>query len=190
MNLTPEERERLMKLDTNWNSYGAPAPSKHTIDAAIRLLECNEYRPSHVGPSAAGGTGVTYLWGDLEIAIEYRSYGDILLSLIEKDCSCWVVAIPALANLAALEQRVAELENLNRVLCEQKPDGLQYQDVLKQLNERQERLNAVTRERDDLLVRERELAMRLTERDIDVANMRKERDELQRRVTALGQEDE
>jgi len=101
-------------------------------------------------------------------------------------------ALPlALADLAALEQRIAELENLNRVLCEQKPDGLQYQDVLKQLNERQEQLATVTRERDKYIndwtavTRERDELQRKYEDECGTSGeLKAERDELQRRTDA------
>ena len=71
----------LAELKSNWDSYGAPAPTETAIENAARILE--HMRPFdlaavHIVPSAEGGVGFCFARGDRYADIESSNEGDII----------------------------------------------------------------------------------------------------------------
>ena len=55
--------DHLESVGTNWNSYGSPAPSAHSISAAKQMLEAfagDALSPDDVRPSAEGGVAIIF----------------------------------------------------------------------------------------------------------------------------------
>lgn len=71
----------LFELKSNWDSYGAPAPSEVAIENAVRILE--RMRPfdltlASIVPSAEGGIGFCFAKDDRYADIESSNEGDII----------------------------------------------------------------------------------------------------------------
>jgi hypothetical protein len=71
----------LAELKSNWDSYGAPAPSETAIENAARILE--HMRPfdlslANIVPSAEGGVGFCFAKDDRYADIESSNEGDII----------------------------------------------------------------------------------------------------------------
>lgn len=80
--------ERLLSLETGWDSYNAPTPCKKAIDQATALvtkLERSGLLIQHIGPSVIGGVGITIEDSGIEYAIEFRNSGKVVLTVIDED---------------------------------------------------------------------------------------------------------
>jgi len=71
-------------LADNWDSYGAPKPAKHTIDAADRFLQRlfgELLMPNRVIPSAEGGIAVYFNSDEKTAYLEYRNSKEVILAM-------------------------------------------------------------------------------------------------------------
>ena len=71
----------LFELKSNWDSYGAPAPSEVAVENAVRILE--HMRPfdltvASMVPSAEGGIGFCFVKDDRYADIECSNDGEII----------------------------------------------------------------------------------------------------------------
>ena len=73
-------------LGDDWDSYGAAKPSKHSIEAADRLLQklfAELFMPSRVIPSAEGGTALYFNSGNKTAYVEYRNSREVILAMFD-----------------------------------------------------------------------------------------------------------
>jgi hypothetical protein len=74
-------RDQLMLLKnvgSDWDTYGAPAPSEDSIDTAglaLNALRASNAQPSAVVPSADGGIGICFMRDDSYAHIEFSNDG-------------------------------------------------------------------------------------------------------------------
>lgn len=71
----------LAELKSNWDSYGAPAPTKVALENAARILEHMlpfELAIANIVPSAEGGVGFCFSKDDRYADIESSNEGDII----------------------------------------------------------------------------------------------------------------
>ena len=84
MNLIVDAQNQLRKLATlssNWDSYGAPAPSATSIENVVRILEHMRFFDlalAKLVPSAEGGIAICFAKGDRYADIEATNDGSIL----------------------------------------------------------------------------------------------------------------
>jgi hypothetical protein len=81
LNKAQSELSSLAELKSNWDSYGAPAPTETAIENAARILE--RMRPfdlamAYIVPSAEGGIGFCFARDDRYADIESSNEGDII----------------------------------------------------------------------------------------------------------------
>jgi len=71
----------LASLRSNWDSYGAPAPTDRSVANATRvlnLLEPLNLDPTRILPSAEGGIGICFIQGNRYADIECSNEGEVL----------------------------------------------------------------------------------------------------------------
>lgn len=71
---------KMYSLQDGWNSYGAPRPSSLAIQNASRFIaamRAARYFPTHVGPSAVGGVGVSRRVGTRKVYVEHYNNGSV-----------------------------------------------------------------------------------------------------------------
>jgi hypothetical protein len=81
LNKAQSELCSFAELKSNWDSYGAPAPTEIAIENAARILE--RMRPfdlaiANIVPSAEGGVGFCFARDDRYADIESSNEGDII----------------------------------------------------------------------------------------------------------------
>lgn len=72
---------RFAFLEDDWDSYGAQAPSRASLDTArniLHFLDKADFEPSSVDPSAEGGVCLSFQCGDRYGDIECFNSGEIL----------------------------------------------------------------------------------------------------------------
>ena len=72
---------RLVSLENDWDSYGAEAPNRVSIDAARNVLDVLaevDFEPTSVDPSAEGGVCLSFRRGNRYGDIECFNSGEIL----------------------------------------------------------------------------------------------------------------
>jgi hypothetical protein len=72
---------RLAALENDWDSYGAEAPSRVSIDTARNILDVlagADFEPTSVDPSAEGGVCLSFRRGNRYADIECFNSGEIL----------------------------------------------------------------------------------------------------------------
>ena len=77
----------LKKLDDNWDSYGAVAPSLRTVELAAKFsaqFALSESFPSRVMPSAEGGVAFRFSRNDRRALLEFLNSGDVELILYSR----------------------------------------------------------------------------------------------------------
>jgi hypothetical protein len=83
-----EQLGSMHLLMEDWDSYGAPAPSRQSIGSAklaVERLRFSQLLPSIVTPSAEGGVSIYFSRGSQKAFIEFLNEGDVLLARYGKD---------------------------------------------------------------------------------------------------------
>jgi len=78
------ELELAARLENDWDSYGAAAPSVEAIRRAgelLRDLRAKQFLPTTIVPSAEGGVAFYFISGDRTSYIEYRNSGEAILAM-------------------------------------------------------------------------------------------------------------
>jgi len=90
------ELSRLSVLRSNWDSYGADAPSAQAIDAAriiLNELAATLIRPSTVVASASGGVSIYFMHGNRTAYIENYNDGSQALVMYDQNGSTEVLEL-------------------------------------------------------------------------------------------------
>lgn len=77
-----DEVSLFSSLTSDWSGYGSPAPSKLSIELAIKLIQCvlcYDYESAdhfEVGPSLDGGVNVSYDNGNHWCSVHVKNNGN------------------------------------------------------------------------------------------------------------------
>ena len=87
---------RLASLEDDWDSYGAEAPSRESIDTAraiLRAVDDADFEPASVDPSAEGGVCLSFQQGDRYGDVECFNSGEIMAvtSIGGNDTNVWEI---------------------------------------------------------------------------------------------------
>ena len=106
----------LGRLQSNWDSYGAPAPNAIALETAIRVLELmqpSDLLVATIVPSAEGGIGFCFSAGDRYADIECSNDGSFLsVRYVGKET-------PRLIEIDGTDRSImAALEEIRNHICE------------------------------------------------------------------------
>jgi hypothetical protein len=83
-----EQLGSMHLLAEDWDSYGAPAPSRQSIGSAklaVEKFRLSQLLPSIVTPSAEGGVSIYFSRGSQKAFIEFLNEGDVMVARYGKD---------------------------------------------------------------------------------------------------------
>jgi hypothetical protein len=70
----------IQKLESGWNGYSSPAPSRTAVVTARRFLAsllAKAYEPYRIAPSAEGGVGITHKRKNRRVYVEFFNDGEV-----------------------------------------------------------------------------------------------------------------
>lgn len=103
--------KRLRDLETDWDSYGAPAPSTASLrlaDAALRRAFATKNLPDSVVPSADGGLALCWDRGDKHAYLEFDNNGGAIAASYLGMRDPRIVEIPG-NDSAAIDGQIAAI---------------------------------------------------------------------------------
>lgn len=75
---------RLRSLQDDWDSYGAPAPSRRAVaisEQVAQAMQDADVAATRIAPSVRGGVGLTHRRGDRKVYVEIGNDGDVIVML-------------------------------------------------------------------------------------------------------------
>ena len=103
--------DRISRMESDWDSYGAAAPSVHAIQASREILEELAEAlilPSTIVPSADGGVSVYFMSGDRTVYVESYRQGTQALVMYDQVGNAEVLEIGRDIRLADVSSRILE----------------------------------------------------------------------------------
>ncbi len=101
--------DRISKMETDWDSYGAAPPSDTAIRASREILaELADalILPSTIVPSAEGGVSIYFMTGRRTVYVETYNEGSQTLVLYDRDCNAEVLEIGRDIPRSAVSSRI------------------------------------------------------------------------------------
>jgi hypothetical protein len=109
-----EELRLAASVSDDWDSYGAPAPTRDSVDRTRRLLEHmknRQFLPTTIVPSAEGGIAAYFISGTRTAYVEYRNSGETVIAMYD------AVGEPAIKELRPDENDLDSLEAVRSYLA-------------------------------------------------------------------------